>query len=49
VSPGSRRAGLARRCCSNRGRYALTADGADDGPPELVDTLLAWPRHADWI
>jgi 3-hydroxy-9,10-secoandrosta-1,3,5(10)-triene-9,17-dione monooxygenase reductase component len=32
-----------------RGRYALTADGADDGPPELVDTLLAWPRHADWI
>ena len=32
-----------------RGRYALTDGGADDGPPELVDTLLAWPRHADWI
>jgi len=35
--------------CFYRGRYALSADGADDGPPELVDTLLAWPRHADWI
>ena len=32
-----------------RGRYALTDGGADDGPPELVDTLLAWPRHAEWI
>ena len=20
-----------------------------DGPPEVVDTLLAWPRHADWM
>jgi 3-hydroxy-9,10-secoandrosta-1,3,5(10)-triene-9,17-dione monooxygenase reductase component len=33
-----------------RGRYAATAPSAPaDGPPELVDTLLAWPRHADWI
>jgi 3-hydroxy-9,10-secoandrosta-1,3,5(10)-triene-9,17-dione monooxygenase reductase component len=32
-----------------RGRYALAADGGGDGPPEVVDTLLAWPRHADWI
>jgi 3-hydroxy-9,10-secoandrosta-1,3,5(10)-triene-9,17-dione monooxygenase reductase component len=32
-----------------RGRYAVTADGTGDGPPEVVDTLLAWPRHADWI
>jgi 3-hydroxy-9,10-secoandrosta-1,3,5(10)-triene-9,17-dione monooxygenase reductase component len=32
-----------------RGRYALTAVRPADGPPELVDTLLAWPRHADWM
>jgi 3-hydroxy-9,10-secoandrosta-1,3,5(10)-triene-9,17-dione monooxygenase reductase component len=31
-----------------RGRYAATDPGAA-GPPEVVDTLLAWPRHADWI
>jgi 3-hydroxy-9,10-secoandrosta-1,3,5(10)-triene-9,17-dione monooxygenase reductase component len=32
-----------------KGRYAATAPGAGDGPPEVVDSLLAWPRHADWI
>ena len=32
-----------------KGRYAVTARGAGDGPPEVVDSLLAWPRHADWI
>jgi 3-hydroxy-9,10-secoandrosta-1,3,5(10)-triene-9,17-dione monooxygenase reductase component len=32
-----------------RGRYAVTAAPSSDGPPEVVDTLLAWPRHADWI
>ena len=32
-----------------RGRYAATAPGTGEGPPEVVDTLLAWPRHADWI
>ena len=32
-----------------RGRYAVTAARPADGPPEVVDTLLAWPRHADWI
>jgi 3-hydroxy-9,10-secoandrosta-1,3,5(10)-triene-9,17-dione monooxygenase reductase component len=32
-----------------RGRYAATDPGAAAGPPEVVDTLLAWPRHADWI
>jgi 3-hydroxy-9,10-secoandrosta-1,3,5(10)-triene-9,17-dione monooxygenase reductase component len=32
-----------------RGRYADTAAQPADGPPELVDTLLAWPRHADWM
>jgi 3-hydroxy-9,10-secoandrosta-1,3,5(10)-triene-9,17-dione monooxygenase reductase component len=32
-----------------RGRYTTTDPGAAAGPPEVVDTLLAWPRHADWI
>jgi 3-hydroxy-9,10-secoandrosta-1,3,5(10)-triene-9,17-dione monooxygenase reductase component len=32
-----------------RGRYAATAPRSADGPPEVVDTLLAWPRHADWM
>jgi 3-hydroxy-9,10-secoandrosta-1,3,5(10)-triene-9,17-dione monooxygenase reductase component len=32
-----------------RGRFAVTAERAADGPPEVVDTLLAWPRHTDWI
>jgi 3-hydroxy-9,10-secoandrosta-1,3,5(10)-triene-9,17-dione monooxygenase reductase component len=32
-----------------RGRYGVTAAQAADSPPEVVDTLLAWPRHADWI
>ena len=32
-----------------RGRYAATDPGAAAGPPEVVDTLLAWPRHADWM
>jgi 3-hydroxy-9,10-secoandrosta-1,3,5(10)-triene-9,17-dione monooxygenase reductase component len=30
-----------------RGRYGVL--GPSQGPPEVVDTLLAWPRHADWI
>jgi 3-hydroxy-9,10-secoandrosta-1,3,5(10)-triene-9,17-dione monooxygenase reductase component len=43
-------------CCADppllfyRGRYAATAaKSPPDGPPEIVDTLLAWPRHADWM
>jgi 3-hydroxy-9,10-secoandrosta-1,3,5(10)-triene-9,17-dione monooxygenase reductase component len=32
-----------------RGRYAAMDAGSDTGPPEVVDTLLAWPRHADWL
>jgi 3-hydroxy-9,10-secoandrosta-1,3,5(10)-triene-9,17-dione monooxygenase reductase component len=32
-----------------RGRYAATDQGSADEPPEVVDTLLAWPHHADWI
>ena len=32
-----------------RGRYASTDPGTPPGPPEVVDTLLAWPRHTDWM
>jgi 3-hydroxy-9,10-secoandrosta-1,3,5(10)-triene-9,17-dione monooxygenase reductase component len=32
-----------------RGRYTVTDARPPDGPPEIVDTLLAWPRHADWM
>jgi 3-hydroxy-9,10-secoandrosta-1,3,5(10)-triene-9,17-dione monooxygenase reductase component len=32
-----------------RGRYAAIDAGSGTGPPEVVDTLLAWPRHADWL
>jgi 3-hydroxy-9,10-secoandrosta-1,3,5(10)-triene-9,17-dione monooxygenase reductase component len=31
-----------------RGRFTLSATEADT-PPEVVDTLLAWPRWADWM
>jgi 3-hydroxy-9,10-secoandrosta-1,3,5(10)-triene-9,17-dione monooxygenase reductase component len=30
-----------------RGRFTVTEP--ETGTPEVVDTLLAWPRHADWI
>jgi len=30
-----------------RGRYL--AGGRSEGPPEIVETLLAWPNHADWM
>jgi 3-hydroxy-9,10-secoandrosta-1,3,5(10)-triene-9,17-dione monooxygenase reductase component len=32
-----------------RGRYTATDPRRADAPPEVVDTLLAWPRHADWM
>ncbi|MEJ3750168.1 3-hydroxy-9,10-secoandrosta-1,3,5(10)-triene-9,17-dione monooxygenase reductase subunit [Actinomycetes bacterium KLBMP 9797] len=32
-----------------RGRYTGTAAVSPHEPPEVVDTLLAWPRHTDWI
>jgi 3-hydroxy-9,10-secoandrosta-1,3,5(10)-triene-9,17-dione monooxygenase reductase component len=32
-----------------RGRYGMAAAEPADSLPEIVDTLLAWPRHADWI
>jgi 3-hydroxy-9,10-secoandrosta-1,3,5(10)-triene-9,17-dione monooxygenase reductase component len=32
-----------------RGRYTATDPALADAPPEVVDTLLAWPRHADWM
>ena len=37
-----------RRCCSTAAATPTAAQPAD-GPPEIVDTLLAWPRHADWM
>jgi hypothetical protein len=36
-------------CEFYRGRFAVAAVRLSDGPPEVVDTLLAWPRHTDWI
>jgi 3-hydroxy-9,10-secoandrosta-1,3,5(10)-triene-9,17-dione monooxygenase reductase component len=30
-----------------RGRYGVAVQ--PEGPPEVVDTLLAWPRHSDWM
>lgn len=32
-----------------RGRFTLSAATEADSPPEVVDTLLAWPRFADWM
>ena len=34
-----------------RGRYAAAdlGPGFEQSPAEVVDTLLAWPRHADWM
>ncbi|WP_239162595.1 3-hydroxy-9,10-secoandrosta-1,3,5(10)-triene-9,17-dione monooxygenase reductase subunit [Paractinoplanes rishiriensis] len=32
-----------------RGRYTGTAPVSPHEVPEVVDTLLAWPRHTDWI
>jgi 3-hydroxy-9,10-secoandrosta-1,3,5(10)-triene-9,17-dione monooxygenase reductase component len=32
-----------------RGRFTLGAQEDAGSPPEVVDTLLAWPRYADWM
>jgi 3-hydroxy-9,10-secoandrosta-1,3,5(10)-triene-9,17-dione monooxygenase reductase component len=32
-----------------RGRFTLSATTDGDALPEVVDTLLAWPRYADWM
>jgi 3-hydroxy-9,10-secoandrosta-1,3,5(10)-triene-9,17-dione monooxygenase reductase component len=32
-----------------KGRYTGTAAVSPHDPPEVAETLLAWPRHADWI
>lgn len=32
-----------------RGRFTLSALTEEDSPPEVVDTLLSWPRFADWM
>ncbi len=31
-----------------RGRYT-SPQPEPAGPPEMIDTLLAWPGHADWL
>jgi len=37
------------RCCFYRGRYGRAGRCVADAAPEVVDTMLAWPRHAEWI
>ncbi|WP_433385548.1 3-hydroxy-9,10-secoandrosta-1,3,5(10)-triene-9,17-dione monooxygenase reductase subunit [Actinoplanes sp. CA-142083] len=32
-----------------KGRYHGAAPVSPNASPEVVDTLLAWPRHTDWI
>ena len=32
-----------------KGRYHSAAPVSPAGAPEVVDTLLAWPRHTDWM
>jgi 3-hydroxy-9,10-secoandrosta-1,3,5(10)-triene-9,17-dione monooxygenase reductase component len=32
-----------------RGRFALSATTDTDAQPEVIDSLLAWPRFADWM
>lgn len=32
-----------------KGRYRAAAPVSPSASPEVVDTLLAWPRHTDWI
>jgi 3-hydroxy-9,10-secoandrosta-1,3,5(10)-triene-9,17-dione monooxygenase reductase component len=32
-----------------RGRYGTSEVPAAEGPPEVVETMLAWPKHADWM
>ena len=44
---GQHRAG--RPLLFYRGRYTGTAATSPHDPPEVVDALLAWPRHTDWI
>jgi len=32
-----------------RGRYGTSAVAVAEGPPEVVETMLAWPKYADWM
>jgi 3-hydroxy-9,10-secoandrosta-1,3,5(10)-triene-9,17-dione monooxygenase reductase component len=32
-----------------RGRFTLSAATDADAPPEVLDSLLSWPRFADWM
>jgi 3-hydroxy-9,10-secoandrosta-1,3,5(10)-triene-9,17-dione monooxygenase reductase component len=33
----------------HRSRYTTTMPASPYEPPEVVDTLLSWPRHTDWM
>ncbi|HWS32992.1 MAG TPA: flavin reductase family protein [Actinoplanes sp.] len=33
----------------HKSRYTTTTPISPYDPPEVVDTLLSWPRHTDWI
>ncbi len=33
----------------HRSRYTTTTPASPYEEPEVVDTLLSWPRHTDWI
>jgi 3-hydroxy-9,10-secoandrosta-1,3,5(10)-triene-9,17-dione monooxygenase reductase component len=32
-----------------RGRFSISVSADSGAPPEVVDTLLSWPRYADWM
>jgi 3-hydroxy-9,10-secoandrosta-1,3,5(10)-triene-9,17-dione monooxygenase reductase component len=32
-----------------KGRYTSIESEPSQEPPEVIDTLLAWPRHTDWM
>ena len=40
---------VARQLLFYRAGFADIAGRIADGPPEVVDSLLAWPRHTDWM
>ena len=41
--------GVQRPLLFYRGRYGSLAVPEPEGPPEVVETMLAWPKHADWM
>jgi 3-hydroxy-9,10-secoandrosta-1,3,5(10)-triene-9,17-dione monooxygenase reductase component len=41
--------GVQRPLMFYRGRYGTLAVPIEEGPPEVVETMLAWPKHVDWM